>query len=348
MDSPAAASGLPLAEAILDSDPAAAVLVDRLRSEAGSLLPADLPTLSWLISPRDAEGDPKTILDRIGKTDVLVRGDAKLLINLREAGLPADRGLYCPPVADPTLLEVPLDARREGVAIVGDVAAADPAAFGIMLPSLQALWKTLCEEIASRWIPYSDDQFPTFCRRAQRRVDVQLEDGSPAAEKFSRMLRRIAADNQLLIGAATDLAKRNVPLRLYGAGWSLIESLAPHVRGPADENGRLDAITQSAVLLHLSTSTNATDLVADAAAAGCAVIVKPLPSDPSDHGVSSMLHIGSACQSIQDIPGLLRTIERLTSDPVARLKQTTAARAAIAHHGLIPHRLATLRRFLAQ
>jgi hypothetical protein len=254
---------------------------------------------------------------------------------------------YCPPAAEESFLAIDLKAPREGVAIVADVAEVDPLTHGVTLPSLKALWEALAAEVAGRWIHYSDAQFDMFLARAGRRVGVQLEAAGATNAAFRRMLRRIVADSHLLIGAASDLARHRLPLRLYGAGWERIAALKSFRAGAADAAGCREAVSTAAVLLHLSTRTNATELVADAAAAGCAVLIKPTPSDPSDHGVSGLLHVGTQCQRIQDVPGLLRQIERLLADPAARLKQTAAAREAIATRGLMSHRLAALRTFLA-
>ena len=111
------------------------------------------------------------------------------------------------------------------------------------------------------------------------------------------------------------LKDADVPLALYGRGWSEWPEFAPLARGEVRQGEELaQCYRETKILMHINTAVNLHQRVFEGIASGAFLAVRSLPSDGQPGGLAAHFRIGEEIAVFSTREELLALVERARSD----------------------------------
>ena len=215
-DHPASAAAAALAAAAADCD--AVVSADVTRADAPGVLPADVPWVTWVTSPRVPSFEPA------GPRDALLVADPAWKRDAKDAGWPADRVAVAgwPTTSTPDAPASP----SAPLAVIADTLPLgdEPPQRLSEFSSHLLLWNEILAEISSGPFTVGDDAAQYLAARMRR---FGITDAGFDHRLFVERL--IVPAYQQAVARA--LLRANVPLLLFGEGWGGIDEFSPHAGG---------------------------------------------------------------------------------------------------------------------
>ena len=234
-DHPLCSSTLALAAAAAGCD--AVVAADAGRADAPNVLPASIPWLTWVTTPRVPPAPDGAPRDAVLLADGTWRSPAAQAgwrtDRVRVAGWPAAAGVVNGPTAG-----------SEFIVVITDTAPPDPPEKLAEFSSHVLLWERIRADLER-------DPFGA-ARDAAAYLDRAIRATGMDAERLDRRLFTesliVPAYQQ---GLARVLLRERVPVRFYGAGWEDIEPFGPFAGGAVTSRQALRQIAaEAAALVH--------------------------------------------------------------------------------------------------
>lgn len=234
-DDPRQASPLALANAALECD--AILTANAYRSQMPNALPADLPWLTWVTTPRIAPPSPDAPADR------LLLAEESLHEAALAAGWSVDRiRLATWPeaiTASPASTDAPL-------VLINDTVPVDQPATPFELSSHQVLWDVIRDDIRRNPFCIGENLLGYLKSRI---THLGLDESTVNMELFIDELIAPAFMQEIV----KILLNNNLRLRIYGSGWDALPFAASACGGAVRTRERFEQIISGAgALLHPS------------------------------------------------------------------------------------------------
>ena len=229
-DDPACSSALALLDACEGCD--AVVAADTSRADLPGVVPAAMPWITWVTR---AAAIPA--FAAAGPSDALLLADEGWRAVAHAAGWPAVRATVAgwPAVHVPT----PHPRAAPSLAVVADTRPVVMPDALAEFSSHALLWDAIAAELAAD--PFALNQPPAaYLQQRMKRHGVSPQ-GFDAAAFLERLI--VPAYEQ---SVARLLARANLPVRLFGAGWQHCDDLRPLAAGPVLSRADLARIGRSA------------------------------------------------------------------------------------------------------
>ncbi|MCH8966852.1 MAG: hypothetical protein IID43_04175, partial [Planctomycetes bacterium] len=199
------------------------LVVNGLATELRSLLPPDLPVVSWFQSSYAATL-PEQFEQKLGPHDVAIAPSVSFRDRLVQAGLPSSAVEVCDVAVDETTYR-PIAVSSEDdrafdteVAVLMDVPDDRPEAFGVNLASHLALWSALQAGVGERPDRYAYESAAEFLGRAEKASGTILREASIRGH-FVGLLRASIAPARIAHARVDALLADGHTVNLWGSHW---------------------------------------------------------------------------------------------------------------------------------
>jgi hypothetical protein len=234
-DDPCNSSPLALAKAV--SQCGAIMTANTARSDLPGVVPQRLPWITWLTASRIPRPTPGAMNDHVIVADSLLRESA-----LRAGWESGQVHVGTWPQVQ-TRTSPAASTKPRTLALVADTLSLDTPSDLIEYSSHSLLWEAIRHELSADSFVVREAHAYLNDRIKQHQVG---DDGFPRSRFVERLI--VPAYEQ---GLARTLLRADVPLRLFGRGWEMLDEFKPHAGGPIDTREQFGAvIVESAGLVH--------------------------------------------------------------------------------------------------
>ncbi|MCB9554719.1 MAG: glycosyltransferase [Deltaproteobacteria bacterium] len=295
-----------LAGEIVDFDPDLIFMIDVLRPHFGGEVPPGIPVVCWIQDDLPRLSETSTI-ENLSELDFTYTINSDAVARYRALGYPhlellpfaANTEIYRP-------AERPIEARDEVAYITNLVIPKEPAAIAGLFAELEPLFEAMDEVplVPERVAPVVE----AACKRLRRQVTAaQLAAVLPAATMLARKVDRVRYADWLL--------DAEIPLALYGRGWSQLPRFRAYSRGIVESGAALcEAYQRSKVVLHINRGLNCHMRVFEGLSSGGFVLARADASDLLPGEFGDRMAIGSEIEVFTSRDDLVRLVRRAFSD----------------------------------
>ena len=209
-------------QAIARADADFVLYVDDSVGTARTILPDQLPVVSWYVSQRAATGRLGT---GCGPFDLFLTSSASLQAELSTAGVDVDAIMRCEVATDPSIF-FPTHARPEtcgrdsgSVAVVMDLPDDRAEANDVSLPSHIALWNAMREIVEQDVDEFRDESAHAILAEAQRTSGTELCEAS-SRDHFVNLLGTRIAPAAIGRLAVARMIQAKLDVTVWGVNWS--------------------------------------------------------------------------------------------------------------------------------
>ncbi len=297
------------------------VFLDHIRPEYGSLVPSNVPVLSWILDELPGLADAKTI-GRLGANDLAFAWSLPLRDHYLQIGYP-----HC--VALPFAVDPAVYFHQPEIVADDSVAYATHLSFPTDSPSAPGLFRAI-ERRMLQMAEVPSGIGPLRPLLQEVLSDLRLRV-SPAQENELAYQCLMVARHIDRVRIADLVLAAGLPLALYGRGWESIERFKAHHRGQVTPGPQLREMYQRhKVILHINTRCNLHPRVLEASACGAFVLGRSDQHlDFGPLGVDQYLKVGSELCLFDGDADLVDKIRRALGDEEWRRGFTDRGRARV-------------------
>jgi hypothetical protein len=214
------------------------IMADLARGDFPSLLPMQMPWITWITGPRIPN------FPAAGPNDRLLLADPAWVKRAQEAGWPQDRlAIALWPQRSTAAANELRTASRGHLALLIDTHPIDLEP-DMELSSHRLLWQAIANEIAADPFGIAPDA-ASYLHEHRQRMNIS-EEGFDAPRFITQLI--LPAYQQAVAGL---LIQNKLPLRLWGAGWNQMDEFKPFSAGGIDTQADFtSAVSGAAVLVH--------------------------------------------------------------------------------------------------
>jgi len=346
-DSPASSSHYAQLDHWNRQRPHLVLLTDMLRGDCPDSLPPACAAATWIRElPQERFGADKNAPSRLGRHDMIFTARQEQREKLLERGFASDRVKVLgwsvnTELFGPLAAETLDDRYRCEAVILGERGSSDAETYHITLPTQQALWKKVLEDIAAAPQLYWRGKGGWFLEQAQR-IGVTLTD-KDVREQFIQLLEGFAIPALLKDVYAAALTQAGIPTALWG--WSLPradqegqyrkfweESPVRHCRrGAVNMAEELNACYNGAkIAIHIGDSGLMDQLLLNGIATGTLMLVRRTPDLNGTDGIGRYFELEQELVTFDTPKDMIQKVRYYLSHESERQRLAGKARSKAA------------------